>query len=106
MYFLMVCHHHPDQGAVRDRLRDDHRAWVASGGNGLARVLVGSALWNEADEGVGNFGVLQAETEEQARAFAEGDPFAKGGVVSRIEIKRLADTFQADRIRPMTRGPQ
>ena len=104
MFFLMVCHHHDGQDAARDALRPDHRTWVASGGDGLARVLVGSAMWGDAGQGIGNFGILDADSPEKARAFAEGDPFARGGVVARIEITRLADTFQADRIRPMTGG--
>lgn len=104
MFFLMVCHHHPDMDAARDRLRPDHRAWVVSGGDGLAQVLVGSATWDAQGQGTGNFGLLRAETEADARAFAEGDPFARGGIVAKIEITRLADTFQADRIRPMTEG--
>lgn len=104
MYFLMTCHHHSDQEAARDRLRPEHRAWVATGGGGLAVVLVGSALWNDAGQGIGNFGILQAADEGKARAFAEGDPFNRGGVVAWIELIRLADSFQADRIRPMTGG--
>jgi len=104
MFFLMVCHHHPGQDEARDRLRPDHRAWVASGGDGRAQVLVGSALWDEAVAGIGNFGLLAAASEADAMAFATGDPFNRGGVVARIELTRLADTFQADRIRPMTGG--
>jgi uncharacterized protein len=104
MFFLMVCHHHPGQDAARDRLRPDHRAWVASGGGGLAQVLVGSALWDDAGAGIGNFGLLSAASQADALAFAQGDPFNQGGVVARIELTRLADTFQADRIRPMTGG--
>lgn len=104
MFFLMVCHHHPDQDAARERLRPAHRAWVASGGEGLAKVLVGSALWDDAGQSTGNFGLLEAETEDRARAFAEGDPFAQSGVVADFEITRLADSFQADRIRAMTGG--
>ena len=104
MFFLMVCHHHADVADLRDRLRPDHRAWVASGGGGLATVLTGSALWGDAGQGIGNFGVLAAADAAAARAFADGDPFAKGGVVARVEITRLADTFQADRIRPLTGG--
>lgn len=100
MYFLMVCDHHPSCDAARDRLRPDHRAWVASGGGGLARVLVGSALWDADGRGIGNFGLLEAESEAAARAFAEGDPFAKGGVIARITLTRLADTFPAARIAP------
>ena len=32
------------------------------------------------------------------RRFAEGDPFARGGVVRAIEITPLSDSFQQDRI--------
>lgn len=106
MFFLMLCHHAtgPDVPARRDALRPAHRDWVARGGDGLAVVLTGSALWDEAGQGIGNFGVLQAASEADARAFAEGDPFRTGGVVERIELIRLADTFQAARIDPLTRA--
>lgn len=104
MFFLMICHHHPGVDTLRDELRPRHRDWVATGGNGLARVLTGSALWDDAGQGIGNFGLLQADTEAQTRAFAEGDPFATGGVVRDITLTRLADSFQAARIDPLTRA--
>lgn len=104
MYFLMICPHHTgaEIATRRDTLRPLHREWVATGGNGLARVLTGSALWNPKAEGIGNFGILEAKDEASARAFAEGDPFARSGIVKRIEMTRLADTFQAGRIQAMT----
>ncbi|MGY6695693.1 MAG: YciI family protein [Roseinatronobacter sp.] len=104
MFFLMICHHHdgPEIAARRDSLRPAHRDWVASGGEGRVVVLTGSALWDESGTGIGNFGILQAETEVEARAFAEGDPFAQGGVVRQITLQRLADTFRAERIEPLT----
>jgi len=104
MYFLMICPHRTgaEIETLRDKLRPQHREWVMSGGNGLARVLTGSALWNAAGDGIGNFGILEAVDEAAARAFAEGDPFAKGGVVKRVELTRLADTFQASRIQALT----
>ncbi len=107
MYFLMICPHHADEGiaALRDQLRPQHRAWVASGGNGLARVLTGSALWNDTGDSIGNFGIIEAADEATARAFAMGDPFAKGGVVANVGLTRLADTFQAARIQPLTTWP-
>lgn len=104
MFFLMVCHHHTGIDALRDQLRPKHRDWVATGGNGLARVLTGSALWDGNGTGIGNFGILDAASEAQARAFAEGDPFATGGVVRDITLTRLADTFQSARIDPLTRA--
>ena len=33
-------------------------------------------------------------------AFAEGDPYARAGIVERIEITALASRFQAHRIDP------
>ena len=104
MYFLMICHHHEHVATLRDELRPRHREWVQCGGNGLARVLTGSALWSDTGEGIGNFGILEATDEDAARRFAEGDPFALGGVVARIELTRLADGFQAQRIDPLTRA--
>lgn len=104
MYFLMICHHKPDASRLRDKLRPAHRVHVESGGDGVARVLVGSALREDVlEDGIGNFGILEAESVEKARAFAQNDPFNTGGVVERFEIIRLADNFQAHRIDPMTR---
>lgn len=105
MFFLMECHHHPDAAEKREALRPAHRNWVREGGGGLASVLIGSALWDAEGAGIGHWGILEAETEAKARAFAEGDPFATGGVVSHLTLTRLADTFMADRISPrMTQG--
>ena len=102
MYVLMICHHAPDMDVLRDQLRPQHRAWVAAGGHGLARVLTGSALWDDTGAGIGNFGILEVADMALAREFAMGDPFYQGGLVVRLEFTRLADTFQAARIQPLT----
>lgn len=97
MFFLMQCYHHPDKGAARDEARFDHRAWVKSGG-GFASVLVGSAMWDDAGEAIGHWGILEAKNRRNAMAFAEGDPFNTTGIVAEIKLTRLADTFQEHRI--------
>lgn len=104
MYFLMICRHKPGIAALRDELRPKHREYVAHGGGGLAKVLTGSALRDGAGlEGVGHFGVIEAENPEKARAFTDNDPFTTGGVVDSTELIRLPDSFQAHRIDPMTK---
>ncbi len=104
MYFLMINRHRDGVAQRRDELRPAHRAYVADGGGGTARVLIGSAMLAlETDEGQGNFGILEADSLEKARAFAEGDPFHTGGVVQSVELIRLPDSFQAQRIDPMTK---
>lgn len=103
MYFLMICTHKENADAARDAVRPEHRAYVASGGEGRAKVLVGSAITDSAaTAGIGNFGILEANSEADARAFAENDPFAKAGIVTDIKLIRLADGFQAHRIDPMS----
>ncbi|WP_262296982.1 YciI family protein [Microvirga sesbaniae] len=103
MYWLMICRHRGDAAALREQHREAHRQHVATGGGGLARVLIGSALTEDDGETPhGNFGVLEAPSREAARAFAESDPYALAGIVESIEITALASRFQAHRIDPMT----
>lgn len=103
MHVLMICRHHPGQDDRRDIHRPAHREWVRSGGEGLATVLIGSALLDGEGRPAGNFGILEAADLAAARAFAEGDPFARAGLVAGIDLLPLPDGFQADRIaRPMT----
>lgn len=105
-YFLMRCLHHLGMEDRRDRMRPDHRRWVRSGGNGLACVLIGSALQDDTGKAIGNFGILEARSLQDARRFAEGDPFRTAGIVCEIDITRLPEGFRADRIaEPMSPPP-
>ena len=104
MYWLMICGHRNDAADLRGQHRDAHRRHVATGGGGLARVLIGSALTEDDGETPnGNFGILEAPSREAAQAFAENAPYARAGLVESIEITALASRFQAHRIDPMTR---
>ena len=100
MFFLMRCTHRPDADAARDALRPSHRDWNRSGGGGLVSVLTGSALWAEDGTALGHWGILEAASLQDARAYIDGDPFVTGGVVAEIELTRMADGFAADRINP------
>ena len=95
MHFLMLCRHRDDVATLRDANRSAHRAHVASGGNGLVRVLIGSGLQADNGERSGNFGILEAETLADALAFAEGDPFNAAGVIASIEMIAIVDGFPA-----------
>lgn len=104
MFFLMRCHHHDGMDDRREAVRAEHKAWVASAGDGSAGVLIGSATVDPDGKSTGNWGVLEAKDAASARAFAEGDPFNRAGIVSEIDIIPLPDTFQAYRIaEPMSK---
>lgn len=97
-YFLMRCIHHPRSGDKRNEVRPAHRNWVGSGGEGLASVLIGSAMLDDDGDALGHFGILEAKSAADAREFAEGDPFNQAGIVMDITLTPLPDTFQAHRI--------
>jgi uncharacterized protein len=100
----MTCRHRRDAAVLREQHRDAHRQHVATGGGGLAKVLIGSALTDDDGETpIGNFGVLEAPSREAAQAFAENDPYALAGLIDSIEVTALATRFQAHRIDPMSR---
>lgn len=100
MFFLMRCTHRPGADADRDRLRPAHRDWNRSGGGGRVSVLTGSALWGDDGTAIGHWGIVEAASPEAARAYIDADPFVTGGVVTQIELTRMADSFAADRINP------
>jgi uncharacterized protein len=104
-YWLMVCRHRDGCEELREQHREAHRAHVATGGGGVARVLTGGALTlDDGQTPVGNFGVMEAPTREAVRAFADADPFARAGLVETVEITPIAARFQANRIDPLTRS--
>jgi uncharacterized protein YciI len=102
MYWLMICRHRPLLQELRENNRAAHRSHVSRGGDGTVKVLVGSALTDADNNSVGNFGILEASTREAVLRFAENDPFALVGLVESIEIIKLAPTFPAQMITPMT----
>ena len=97
-FFLMRCLHHAGMDNKRDEVRPTHREWVQSGGDGLASVLIGSAMLDDSGTANGHFGIIEAANAPDARAFAEGDPFNRSGIVAEIQLTPLPDTFQAHRI--------
>ena len=102
-FFIMTCRHHVGTAEKREANRASHRRWVDTGGDGLVSVLIGSAIVDDQQHNVGHFGILEAESQANALAFAEGDAFFKAGIVASVEIIPLASKFQADRIsQPMS----
>ena len=106
MFWLMICRHNDDATGIRAAAREAHRAHVATGGDGAASVLVGSALVADGgDDPLGNFGIIEAPTREAAMAFAEQDPYNRAGLVATIEVIALAERFgvQAEQIVRLTK---
>ena len=78
--FIMTCRHHVGTAEMREANRASHRRWVDTGGDGLVSVLIGSAIVDDQQNNVGHFGILEAESQANALAFAEGDAFFTAGM--------------------------
>ena len=58
-------------------------------------MLTGSGLTeDDGATGIGNFGVLEADSRVRRMAFAETDPYALAGIVESIEITAVASRFR------------
>jgi len=88
MLFVFIGHDGPDGAALRPKLREAHldnlRPLVAQGRVKLAGPFT---------DGSGSLIILDVNSEAEARAFAEKDPYTKGGVFARIEVKPFRQVF-------------
>jgi len=82
MLFVIIGYDGPNGAALRPKVRPAHlenlQPLVDSG-----RVIVGGPF----TDGSGSLMVVDFESEAEAKAFAQSDPYVKQGVFERVEIK-------------------
>ena len=88
MYFVVRCLDKPGAAPIRAENIDRHRAYLAEHGK---NVFVGGAIVTESDEAnmIGSLMLVEADSLEQVRAFANNDPMNLAGVWESIEIHRF-----------------
>lgn len=85
MFFAVMCTDNADATAVRDELMQAHTDYLM---NHLDKIVWAGAR-QHAGDACGSFYLLSVATEDDARAFADADPFAIAGVFSAIEISNV-----------------
>lgn len=89
MPYLAICrdHEHRDTGALRRRERDAHFAYIESI---MERLLVAGPL-PEAGSGThtASLFVYAVDSESEARALLEADPFYRAGIYGECELKEF-----------------
>ena len=82
MLFVIIGYDGPNGATLRPKVRPAHlenlQPLVDSG-----RVIVGGPF----TDGSGSLMVVDFESEAEAKAFAQSDPYVKQGVFERVEIK-------------------
>lgn len=87
--YAIICTDHRDSLELRKKTRDDHLAYLRSTG---VVVKFGGALLDENGQPEGSLLVIACESQAEAEAFANQDPYAKAGLFSSVAVKpwRLA----------------
>lgn len=84
MPFLIVATDKPDSADLRQQTRATHLAYLAENAD---RLLLAGAQWtDDAQTAVGSVLVLDADSREDAEAFAAADPYAQAGLFASVAI--------------------
>ena len=83
--FAFLCRDAAGGASLRERLLKDHLAYIETV---MANIAVAGPL-KEGDTTVGSLLIIKAETEEEARATFEGDPYFANGVWKSIEVNHF-----------------
>ena len=88
MLFVIIGHDGPDGAALRPKIRPAHlenlRPLDCAGKLKIAGPFT---------DGSGSLIIVDMESEAEARAFANSDPYVKGGVFERVEVKPFRQVF-------------
>ena len=91
MLYAIYCVDKPNSMDVRMANRPEHIEYLKSK---EGQILMGGALLTEDGEGMlGSLLVIDAADAAAARAFADGDPFAKAGLFQSVSITRWRNAF-------------
>lgn len=82
--YAIITHDKPGATAIRMEKLREHLAHVEAG---LDRLAVAGPLRDEAGNFTGSLLVVKAESEADARALLEHDPYFKADIWSNIEIR-------------------
>jgi len=85
MLFALICTDKPGGLAIRKANRPEHLAYLESLGDTL--LFAGPFTEEDGQTMNGSLIVIDAESLRDARAIADGDPFARAGLFASVEIR-------------------
>ena len=91
MLFAIICIDKLGHEAVRLESRPDHVAFLKEEGEQV--VLAGPFLSDDGATMIGSLLIYDAETLEEAKEFAAGDPYAKAGLFESVTIRPWRKVF-------------
>ncbi|MGH7857837.1 MAG: YciI family protein [Candidatus Binatia bacterium] len=88
MLFVVIGHDAPGSADKRPRLRPDHLAHIEPLSRAGRIPLAGPFT-----DGTGSLIVVEADTLEEVWRLVAADPYVKGGVFDRVEVKPFRRVF-------------
>jgi uncharacterized protein YciI len=85
MLYALICTDKPNGLAIRKAHRPDHLAYLEYLGDTL--VFAGPFTEEDGQTMNGSLIVVDADSLRDARAIADGDPFAKAGLFESVDIR-------------------
>ena len=86
MHYAVWATDRPGMLAVRERVRDEHRARLRAGAPGL-RVVLGGPTDDAGGAMNGSLLVIEADDIAQVHAFVAGDPYVREAVYASVEVR-------------------
>jgi uncharacterized protein len=87
MLWAISCVDNPDTAAIREKVLQPHRDYLASQKGIL--VISGATQNDDGTQAVGSLFILNVDSRAKARAFADNDPFGQNGVFKSVTITRM-----------------
>ena len=87
MLWAILCTDNSDTAAARAAVLQPHRDYLKSQKHIL--VLAGATQTDDGATATGSLFVVNVKTRAEAKAFSDGDPFAKTGVFREVKITRM-----------------
>ena len=84
MHFVIACIDKPGQPELRQDNRPDHLAYLEEH---AGRIVAAGPTLGDGDTPNGSVLVMEFDDLAEAKAFADGDPYAKAGVFESVSVK-------------------
>jgi uncharacterized protein YciI len=91
MLYVIIGRDGPDAKELRPKIRSEHLDHLGAFDHQGKIRLAGPLT-----DGHGSLIVVEAESEDEVRAFADADPYAKGGVFESVEIHPFKQVLPRD----------
>ena len=85
MQFVIIGEDGNNRFELRQKTRSDHLTYWGEKGEAF---LSGGPFLNDMDQPVGSMIIVEAQSLEQAREWAEADPYMVAGVFEKLSVRR------------------